>query len=60
MDEIRHKNICFGVFSRFGTSALTLTLSVTYIFLFPELFGFCIFLSDFVTVFEAASQLILL
>ena len=58
MAQIKQKNISFGVFCIFVTSALCIRPSNMYIFFFQELFGFCIFLRRFLTVLEAGSQLI--
>ena len=40
MDQVKIEKLCFGCFCRFVTSALTLRLRSTYIYVFQALFGF--------------------
>ena len=41
MDQVKRKELCFGCFSRFLTTALTLRAGNTYIYVFKALLGFC-------------------
>ena len=41
--EIKTKDLCFGYFCRFKSSALTSTPRNTYVYVFGTLFGFCNF-----------------
>ena len=59
MNKVKTKELCFGYFCRFVTSALTIRQRNTYIYVFRVLFGFSIFLSHFQSVFEAKKKLTL-